>query len=231
MRRSDRLFQIVSYLQSRRMAVTAQQIAEEFDVSPRTVYRDIQDLITTGVPISGEAGVGYLMDKNHCLPPMVLDVGELETLMLGAAMVSSYTDAEMSASARSLIRKLKGVLNERDRDIFSGTALFAHTPSFLAPWTVDFSMLRRAIRNKNKVHISYKDEQGRASERTVRPLSMVFFGAVWLLVTWCELRKSHRNFRIDRMDSAELLDEEFVDTPETSLQAYLDCEGYIDGMN
>lgn len=212
------------------MAVTANQIAEEFDVSPRTVYRDIQDLITTGVPIEGEAGVGYLMDKNHCLPPMVLDVGELETLMLGAAMVSSYTDPDMAASARSLIQKIKGVLNERDRDIFAGTALFAHTPSFLAPWTVDFSMLRKAIRSKNKVHITYKDENGNPSERTIRPLSMVFFGAAWLLVAWCDLRKSHRNFRIDRMETADLLDEEFVDTPETSLQAYLEREGYEDGM-
>jgi len=212
------------------MAVTANQIAEEFNVSPRTIYRDIQDLITTGVPIEGEAGVGYLMDKNHCLPPMVLDVGELETLMLGAAMVSSYTDPTMAESARSLIRKIKGVLNERDREIFSGTALFAHTPAFLAPWTVDFTMLRQAIRSKHKVHIVYKDEHSRHSERTIRPLSMVFFGAAWLLVSWCELRKAHRNFRIDRMESAERTEEEFVDTPETSLQAYLDAQGYVDGM-
>ncbi|MBL4789001.1 MAG: HTH domain-containing protein, partial [Kordiimonadaceae bacterium] len=106
MKRTDRLFQIVNYMQGRRMAITAQSIADEFDVSVRTIYRDIQDLILTGVPISGEAGVGYLIDKSHCLPPMSLEVGELETLMLGAAMVSAYTDEAMAKSAKSLVRKL-----------------------------------------------------------------------------------------------------------------------------
>lgn len=230
MRRSDRLFQIVNYMQGRRVAVRAEDIAEEFNVSVRTVYRDIQDLIITGIPIRGEAGVGYLIDENHCLPPMVLDVGELETLMLGAAMVSSYTDPEMAKSARSLINKLKGVLSKHDRDVFSGTALFAPPSSRLIPWTVDYSMIRKAIRSKNKIHLTYKDEGGHPSERTIWPLALIFFGPTWLVVAWCELRKAHRNFRLDRMDSADRLDDQFTDTPETALATYLEELGCEDGM-
>lgn len=230
MRRSDRLFQIVNYMQGRRMAVTAQDIAEEFDVSVRTIYRDIQDLILTGVPITGEAGVGYVIDKSHCLPPMALEVGELETLMLGAAMVSSYTDDAMAKSARSLVQKVKNVLNEKDRDIFAGTALFAIRSRALIPWDVDFSMLRGMIRSKHKLKLDYEDQNGGNTERTVWPLSLSFWGASWLLLAWCELRQDHRHFRLDRMRSAEQLDETFKETRETSLRYYLQKLGYEDAL-
>ena len=118
MKRTDRLFQIVNYMQDRRLAITAQDIAREFDVSVRTIYRDIRDLVITGLPITGEAGVGYMIDKSHTLPPMALEVDELEALMLGAAMVSSYTDDAMAKSARRLVAKIKNVLNEKDRQTF-----------------------------------------------------------------------------------------------------------------
>ncbi|MBV1900314.1 MAG: YafY family transcriptional regulator [Kordiimonadaceae bacterium] len=231
MRRSDRLFQIVNYLQGRRIAVTASDIAHEFDVSVRTVYRDIQDLILTGVPISGEAGVGYLMARNHCLPPMTLEVGELETLMLGAAMVNSWTDATMAKSARSLVNKLKSVLSDKDRDIFAGTALFAPYSTMQIPWTVDFSAMRTAIRDKRKVKLNYADEKGDLTNRTIRPLSLSFFGPTWLLLGWCELRKDHRHFRLDRIQEAETLEDVFIDTPETSLRHYLQRHGYKDGLH
>ncbi|MBL4639182.1 MAG: YafY family transcriptional regulator [Kordiimonadaceae bacterium] len=231
MRRSDRLFQIVNYLQGRRVAVTANDIAEEFDVSVRTVYRDIQDLVLTGVPISGEAGVGYLMARSHCLPPMTLEVGELETLMLGAAMVNSWTDATMAKSARSLVNKLKQVMSDKDREIFAGTALFAPPTGRQIPWTIDFSALRTAIREKQKIRLDYMDQKDDVTERIVRPLSMSFFGATWLFHGWCELRKDHRNFRLDRMQAVTVLEETFVDTPETSLRYYLQRHGFKDGLH
>lgn len=230
MRRSDRLFQIVNYLQGRRVAVTAHDIAEEFDVSVRTVYRDIQDLILTGVPISGEAGVGYLMDSSHCLPPMTLEVGELETLMLGISMVHSWTDDTMAKSAKSIMAKIKNVLSDKDRQIFQGTALFAPPSGRKIPWEVDFSELRSAIREKQKVELDYTDEKGNSSERTVRPLSLSFWGPTWLMAAWCELREDHRFFRLDRMKKADVLEDTFVDTPETSLRAYLKRVGYKDGL-
>jgi len=218
-------------MQGRRMAVTAHDIANEFDVSVRTIYRDIQDLILTGVPITGEAGVGYLIDKSHCLPPMALEVGELETLMLGAAMVSSYTDAAMAKSARNLVQKFKNVLNEKDRQIFAGTALFAPRSAALIPWKVDFTMLRNTIRSKHKLLLDYEDKNGGHTLRTVRPLSLSFWGPSWLLLAWCELREDHRHFRLDRMRTASQLEETFTETPETSLRHYLKQLGFEDGLH
>lgn len=230
MRRSDRLFQIVNYLQGRRVAVTAQAIAEEFDISVRTVYRDIQDLILTGVPISGEAGVGYLMDSSHCLPPMTLDVGELETLMLGISMVHSWTDDTMAKSAKSIMSKIKNVLSDKDREIFAGTALFAPPSSMQIPWSVDFSAFRSAIRDKRKIEIEYTDDKGANTRRVIWPLSMSFFGATWLVLGWCELRTDHRFFRLDRMRKASELNDTFTDTHETNLRNYLQRLGYKDGL-
>lgn len=230
MKRADRLFQIVNFLQGRRMAVTAERIADEFDISVRTVYRDIQDLITTGVPINGEAGVGYMLDKSYYLPPMTFDVEELEVLMLGAAMVSSWTDTDMSVSAQTLIRKVRNALSERDRETFEGIALFAPPSRARLPWNINFSAIRRAVRKKEKIHLDYSDEQGRSTERTIRPLSLVFVGPVWMMLGWCELRHDFRHFRLDRVNKATFTGAFFEDTPETSLQTYLDSLGYCDGL-
>ncbi|NVJ98034.1 MAG: YafY family transcriptional regulator [Alphaproteobacteria bacterium] len=230
MKRADRLFQIVSFLQGRRMAVTAERIADEFDISVRTVYRDIQDLITTGVPINGEAGVGYMLDKSYYLPPMTFDVEELEVLMLGAAMVSSWTDHDMSVSAQTLIRKVRNALSERDRETFEGIALFAPPSRARLPWNINFSDIRRAVRKKQKLHLLYGDELERSTDRTVRPLSLMFIGPIWMMLAWCELRKDFRHFRLDRIKEATVTGELFEDTPETALQTYLDSMGYCDGL-
>ncbi len=230
MKRADRLFQIVNFLQGRRLAVTAEQIADEFDISIRTVYRDIQDLIVTGVPINGEAGIGYMLDKSYYLPPMTFDVEELEVLMLGAAMVSSWTDNDMRVSSQTLIRKLRNALSERDRQTFEGIALFAPPSRAKLPWSINFSDLRRAVRKKEKLFLHYGDEQERTTERVIRPLSMMFMGPVWMMLGWCELRQDFRNFRLDRIRECSRTGDLFEDTPETSLQAYLDSMGYCDGL-
>ena len=230
MKRTDRLFQIVSFLQGRHLAVTAERIAGEFDISVRTVYRDIQDLITTGVPINGEAGVGYMLDKSYYLPPMSFDVEELEVLMLGASMVSSWTDDTMAASAQGLIRKVSNVLSDRDRKTFEGIALFAPLSRSKLPWNIDFSYFREAVRKKEKLHLDYADEAGAITVRRVRPLSLVFFGPTWLVISWCELRNDFRSFRLDRILKAGGTREYFEDTPETSLQTFLDKSGYSDGL-
>lgn len=231
MKRADRLFQIVNFLQGRRLAVTAEQIADEFDISIRTVYRDIQDLIVTGVPINGEAGIGYMLDKSYYLPPMTFDVEELEVLMLGAAMVSSWTDNDMRVSAQTLIRKVRNALSERDRQTFEGIALFAHPSRAKIPWTINFSALRRAVRRKEKLQLHYGDEHERLTTRIIRPLSLMFVGPVWMMLAWCELRNDFRYFRLDRIKEANPTGELFEDTPETSLQRHLEIEGYCDGLS
>ncbi len=226
MRRSDRLFQIVNYLQGRRLAVTARQIADELDVCARTVYRDMRDLVLSGVPIRAEAGVGYMIDRNYHLPPLVFDVEEIETLVLGAAMVGSWSDDQMAATARRALDKIKTALPERQRAMIGETALFVPDSSRKIPWSVDFSAIRRAVRGKNKLALKYTNERGESTERIIRPLAMAFFVPVWLLLGWCELRNDFRNFRLDRMESMEVLDERFRDERGKTLNDYLKQIGH-----
>lgn len=223
MRRSDRLFQIVNYLQGRKLAITADQIAEELEVCVRTVYRDMRDLMLSGVPIQSEAGVGYMLDKDYHLPPLMFDVEEIEALVLGAAMVGSWTDEQMAGVSRRVLDKVKAALPDRSQSIINETALFALPSAGKLPWTVDFGAIRRSIRSKNKINISYADENGDQTKRTIRPLAMASFAPVWLVMGWCELRNDFRSFRLDRIEEMDILEKCFKDEPGKTLDDYLNC--------
>ena len=226
MRPSDRLFQIVNFLQGRKLAVTAREIAEELGVCERTIYRDMSHLMLSEVPIRGEAGVGYMLDSNYHLPPLVFDVEEIETLVLGAAMVGSWSDEQMAGTARRVLDKIKSALPDRQRALIHETALFAPDSSRKVPWTVDFSAIRHAVRSKNKLTFKYTNESGEKTERIIRPLAMAFFAPVWLVLGWCELRADFRNFRLDRMESMKVLDERFRDERGKTLKDYLKQIGH-----
>lgn len=223
MRRADRLFQMVQFLRKRHRAVTARAIGEEFGVCTRTVYRDIQDLIGSGVPVVGEAGVGYLMDKRYLLPPMMFDIHELEALMLGIGMVKNWTDREFAAQAANAQKKIQAVLTPELLERMQQLVLYAMPSCSKLPWQVSFSGIRQCILDRRKLEFSYTDERGRATTRTVRPLAMVFFGPVWLLAAWCEKRCDFRNFRLDRIGELELTQEIFADEPGKTLPCYIDA--------
>ncbi len=216
------MFQIVNYLQGRKLAVTARRIADELGVCERTIYRDMGDLVHSGVPIRAEAGVGYMIESDYRLPPLIFDVEEIETLVLGAAMVASWSDDQMAATARRALDKIKAALPERQRAMIYETALFAPESLRKVPWSVDFSAIRRAVRGKNKLVFKYTNEGGENTERVIRPLAMAFFAPVWLLLGWCELRADFRNFRLDRMESLDVLDERFRDERGKTLNDYLE---------
>lgn len=227
MRRADRLFQLVQYFRRRRRAVPARVVADDFGVCTRTIYRDIQDLTASGVPIRGEAGIGYQLDKDYYLPPVTFSADELEAVSLGISMVKSWTDEEFATRADDALKRIRdalpGGLVQRTQEL----ALFAVPSESRPPWTISFSGLRRCIHDKRKVLLDYADEAGNATTRTVRPLAMAFFGPVWLLVAWCELRADFRTFRIDRIRELTELDLVFEDAPDKSLQTYIDkvrCE-------
>lgn len=225
MRRAERLFQIVQFLRRRRRAVTARTIAEHFGICERTVYRDLQALMGSGVPVSGAAGVGYLFDRKYELPPVIFDEEELEALALGAAMVNNWTDEVFAARARSALGKIEAVLPERLQERMQQVVLFSQPSRSRIPWSVSFSGLRASIRHRRKVRFAYRDVSERATRRKVRPLAMVFFGPVWLLAGWCEKRRAFRNFRLDRIVKLEFLTEEFADEPGRTLHDYLaGCE-------
>jgi predicted DNA-binding transcriptional regulator YafY len=221
MRRADRLIKITHFLRQRRRAVTAKQIAESFDICTRTVYRDIQCLIDAGAPIMGEAGVGYLIDKQYYLPPITFDAEELEAIGLGVSMVRQWTDSQFADKADSAFEKIQAVLPASLQGELKQITTYAVPTRPPVPWTVSFSTLRECIRARLKIHIIYTDENQQETTRTLRPLALFFFSPVWLLVGWCEKREDFRNFRLDRIISLTVDEETFDDEPNKNLSAYL----------
>lgn len=220
MRRADRLFEIIQFLRRTRLA-TAQDLAEKLEVSERTIYRDISDLVASGVPIEGEAGLGYVLRGGFDLPPLMFDEQEIEALVLGARIVESWTDPALAEAAENVIAKVEAVIPERLRSHMAATALLAPANHFAEPISVDPVALRGAVRRRRKVYFNYRDAKDQTTTRSVRPLGLSFYGPVWLLVAWCELRQDFRSFRLDRMSDLELLDETFQPEPGKTLHDYL----------
>ncbi|EKF40499.1 helix-turn-helix transcriptional regulator [Nitratireductor indicus] len=203
MRRADRLFQIVQHLRGGRL-VTARLLSERLEVSERTIYRDIADLQSTGVPIDGEAGVGYLMREGFELPPLMFTRDEIVSLVAGARMVRAFGGAAMARAAEEALVKIGTVLPEQERDRIDRTEI--HTPRWVVSDTdrQTIDALERAVEKREVLRLDYNDEAGRGSERDVRPLGLWFWGKVWTLVAWCELRGDFRTFRIDRIAATSL---------------------------
>ena len=160
----------------------ARDLSEALEVSERTIYRDIQDLVASGVPIEGEAGVGYVLKAGFDLPPLMFKEQEIEALVLGARIVESWADPELAAAAGDVIAKVEAVIPDRLRGYMANTALLAPPHHYMEPITFDVAELRRALRSQLKVHFRYRDALAERSERTVRPLCLAYFGPVWLLV-------------------------------------------------
>jgi predicted DNA-binding transcriptional regulator YafY len=198
MRRADRLFQIVQHLRGGRL-VTARMLGERLEVSERTIYRDIADLQSTGVPIDGEAGVGYLMREGFDLPPLMFTRDEIVALVAGARMVRAFGGAQMARAAEEALVKIGAVLPDPEK------ARIARTEIHMPDWVVDdaartfIDILDKSVEARQVLRLDYTDEAGNTSAREVRPLGLWFWGKVWTLVAWCELRNNFRAFRIDRI--------------------------------
>ncbi len=197
--RAQRLLEIVTLLRRARRPVTAAQLSERFEVSVRTVYRDVVSLQSTGIPIRGEAGVGYQLSRDYDLPPLMFTPAELEALMLGARLVASRADAQTTKDAEDAIAKIREALPRDRREELEHAPLFA--PRFSPPVedSIDLTPLREALRREHKVWLSYRDAKGDLTSRSVWPISIGFFDGGRSLVAWCELREGFRAFRTDRM--------------------------------
>ncbi len=220
MRRADRLFSIVLQL-GRGRAVTARQLAETLEVSERTIYRDMADLIASGVPIDGEAGVGYLMRRGFHLPPLMFDAEELAALALGVRMVQGWGDPALGKAAAQAVLKIESVVPPAQRDRLNNGALVV--PDFHVPaaMVAPLGLLRRAIDDSIKVEMDYRRADGRPSHRVVLPLGLFFWGGTWTLGAWCELRGDFRTFRLDRIDAVQVTTETFEPSEGRSLADYL----------
>jgi predicted DNA-binding transcriptional regulator YafY len=209
MRRADRLFQIIQILRRTRRPVTAEAIAAELEVSKRTLYRDVADLVGQRVPIRGEAGIGYVLDGDFDMPPLMLTPDEIEAAVLGAQWVAARGDPVLAQAARDLVAKIEAAVPERLRPFVEEPASGSPPRRAREPEGVDMAKARAAIHGGRKIRIAYRDEQGRASERTIWPVMIGYFETVRLLAAWCELRQDFRHFRIDRIASADFLDERY----------------------
>lgn len=209
MRRADRLFQIIQVLRRTRRPLTAEAIAKELETSKRTIYRDIATLIGQRVPIRGEAGTGYVLEKGFDMPPLMLTPDEIEAAVLGAQWVAGRTDPVLAKAALDLIAKIVGTMPEHLQPLALEPA--SRTPPGWneAPNGIDMTQLRAQIHAGRKIRLRYRDEQGRDSARTIWPIAVGYLEAVQHLIAWCEMRKDFRSFRIDRIADATCLDETY----------------------
>jgi len=209
MRRADRLFQIIQLLRRRRTVATAAHIAERLDVSERTVYRDIRDLVRAGTPIDGEAGVGYRIRPGYDLPPLMFDREEIQALVLGARIVRQVGDPVLARASDAILAKVASVLPPDLEPLLAETRLFAPR-SIGGGRSADVLLVtREALTERRKLRFTYASASGDGTERTVRPLGVFFWGRTWTLAAWCELRNDFRNFRLDRVTSVTLLADTF----------------------
>jgi predicted DNA-binding transcriptional regulator YafY len=207
MRRADRLFQIIQILRGARQPLTAQAIGRELEVSIRTVYRDIADLIGQRVPIRGEAGVGYMLGADFDMPPLMLTRDEIEAAVLGAQWVSSRGDPVLAKAARDLVVKIATAVPDHLRPFVMepATGMAPHVRT--KPDGLDMARTREWIHAGRKLQIAYRDENDAVSRRRIWPIKLGYFETTRLLVAWCELRNDFRSFRTDRVVEADFLDE------------------------
>ncbi len=198
MRRADRLFQIVQYLRGGRL-VTAARLAATLEVSERTIYRDIADLQTSGVPIDGEAGVGYVMRNGYDLPPLMFTRDEIVALVAGARLIRAWGGAAMARAAEEALVKIGSVLPDAERARANQVEIHAIAQDMTPQVRGRIDEIEHAVEERRRLALAYTDAEDRLTERTVRPLGLWFWGKVWTLVAWCELRNDFRMFRLDRI--------------------------------
>lgn len=223
MRRADRLFRLIDRLRPGKLT-TARALAEAMEVSERTIYRDIAHLQGSGVPIDGEAGLGYMMRDGYNLPPLMFTEEEIVALSVGARMLKTWGGTSMARGAGSALDKITAVLPDATRTRAERLRFEAWTTNPLdAKTRATIDTMEGAIQSSERLAIDYRDDKGASTERTLRPLGLWFWGSVWTLVAWCELREAFRMFRLDRILDARNLGT-FIPKPDQTLEHFYKTE-------
>lgn len=209
MRRADRLFDLIQRLRTASRPTTAAALAQELEVTPRTVYRDIATLQARRVPIEGAAGVGYVLRKGFDLPPLMFTVDEVEAIAVGARLVRRLKDPKLREAANAVLAKVTVVVPERLRQHIADAPVYVSPGMAAEAEGADLAEVRAAIRDSAKLYICYADEQGRRTNRVIWPIAMAYCFDATLVGAWCELRGDYRNFRVERIQSSKVLDEHF----------------------
>lgn len=216
MRRADRLFEILQVLRRAKRPLTAMAIAEQLETSQRTVYRDLAALMARRVPIRGEAGVGYVLERGFDLPPLMLTANEIESVVLGAQWVAANADGTLAKAAADVLAKVATIVPKELRELIDDPVVGIPPGGPLqADVSVDVMRLREWARKERKLHIRYSDVGGKISERTVWPVLLGYIGGIRSLIAWCELRNDFRYFRTERLLSVEFLESAYPEKRAT----------------
>ncbi len=221
MRRADRLFEIIQLLRAAQAPMTAAQLGEVLEVTPRTIYRDVGALQAMRVPIEGGTGIGYVMRSGYNLPPLMFTVDEVEAMMVGLGLIRRTGDRGLEAAAKRVADKVATVLPaDRLRDL-ERHGLHVSEWGAASPTALDLELVRRAIREARKLTIAYRNEREEATERTIQPLALIYYIEVVVVAAWCELRQDFRHFRADRVRRCEAVDEFFADRADELRSVWL----------
>lgn len=224
MRRADRLFQIVQHLRAQRLT-TAAHLGDLLQVSERTIYRDIRDLSLSGIPVQGEAGVGYRIDKSFELTALMFTPDEVEAVVVALRMARRFGGAALRAASVTALDKIILALPQQRRKEVDQPRMFVPILKVDEVLELYLDVMRQAIAEHRVVTVTYADGQDKNSQRQLRPLALHFWGASWTLAAWCELRLDFRTFRLDRCRACELTDRVFVEEKGRTLQDYLRAQG------
>lgn len=206
MRRGDRLFEIIEILRRARCPISAEAIGAELEVTKPTVYRDMAALMAQGVPIEGEAGVGYVLASDFHMPPLMLTADEVEAAVLGAQWVATRGEPDLALAARKLIAKIEAVAPAKLRTAFVAPSVSV-APVDPPDEVLDAGAIRAAIRGRRKIRLSYRDGAGVETERVIWLILIGYRDAGRIVAAWCEMRQGFRYFRTERVIRAEVLEQ------------------------
>ena len=221
MRRAERLFRLVNEMRARGVS-KAEELAAHFEVSVSTIRRDIAHLQASGLPIDGEAGVGYLLRPGFDLPNVTFTHDQIDALAVGLSFVERTGDPVLAAAAREVRAKIQaGLPQPEERKLADAPYFSLHRKD---PGGPDAGTVREAIRLRQVLRIAYRDGAGKTSERRVRPLVIWNLAEGWMVSAWCELRQDFRTFRSDRIAQLTVTEERFEEDEERGLRAFLELE-------
>jgi predicted DNA-binding transcriptional regulator YafY len=224
--RIDRLHAILTHLQSKKK-VTAQEMADRFNISLRTVYRDVKALDESGVPVIGEAGTGYTIMEGYRLPPVMFTQEEASALLLGAKLAERFTDGSVKRHFHAALFKIKAVLRSPDKEYVDSLTehieiLTRYAPDNDSPQQY-LSMLQQAVVGKKIVQLHYRSNlKEEVTRRRVEPIGLLHYGSAWHLIGWCHLRTDYRDFRLTRMLGVTLEDATFDPAAHPSIKEYIE---------
>jgi predicted DNA-binding transcriptional regulator YafY len=213
MRKADRLFEIIQILRRSKKPVTADAMAAELETSKRSVYRDIAALLAQRVPIRGEAGIGYVLDKGLDMPPLMLTTDEIEAAVLGAQWVINRGDLQLAKAAQDLLAKIEASVPDRLRPYIAEPAARVVPAWERSNDKIDLGMVRGCIHAQRKILLDYQDAEGRATNRVIWPIMLGYYETTRIICAWCETRRDFRSFRSDRIVASKALDDRFPERP------------------